>query len=416
MEEGRTRSTRRDTQPPPEHPLLERARAYSQQRSGDLVHDVCVFALLLRGVGVRVSVASVLLACESLTVVRLDQMADVHAALRCCLAAAAEEAAVFDIVFPAFWAEAGPDLAVAGQDAGGGSTEAGGGEGLEAMLGDLAGEGGRRVERSTQRALYSRTGRAETTPTVAANYQRQTDDVARRLARALGGTRGRRRQIGDRGDLVDIRDSLRHNLRFGEEMLLLRRSQEVPDRTRVAVLCDVSSSMTPYTPLFLAFAHSLTRHVHWVESAIFNIELSSVTDVFKQKSLSQALRWLEAQSISLAGGTRIGHCLHRFNTRLEARGSLRPTTTAIILSDGWDVGDVELLEREMDRLRSHVGRLIWLDPHAAATGYRPQVRGLQVALPFVDDHVDFSSPESLSDLVGRIEGVGTSGRMHVPAA
>jgi len=57
----------------------------------------------------------------------------------------------------------------------------------------------------------------------------------------------------------------------------------------------------------------------------------------------------------------------------------------------------------MRRLRGQVGRIIWCDPHAAAAGYQPQVQGLCVALPYVDDYLDFSSVRSLSELVSRVE-------------
>ena len=129
---------------------------------------------------------------------------------------------------------------------------------------------------------------------------------------------------------------------------------------------------------------------------MFNVETSFVTDVFRRRSLAGAMAWLEDKSVSLAGGTMIGHCLHSFNATLDARGQLRSGTTAIVLSDGWDVGDPDLLRAEMRWLRSQVGRIVWLDPHAAATAYQPQVAGLQLALPYVDDYLDFSSVDSIT--------------------
>jgi uncharacterized protein with von Willebrand factor type A (vWA) domain len=196
---------------------------------------------------------------------------------------------------------------------------------------------------------------------------------------------------------------MRHNLRFGGEIADLRRSRERRERARLVVLCDLSTSMQPYTPLFLSFVHALTKAVRSVESAIFNVEVATVTDVFRRMPLAAALAWLEQRSVSLAGGTRIGHCLYGFTGALEARGALAPGTTAIVLSDGWDVGDDDLLAREAARLRGQVGRLIWLDPHAAATGYRPQVTGLRTVWPHIDDYLDFSSVESLAGVVARLE-------------
>jgi uncharacterized protein with von Willebrand factor type A (vWA) domain len=161
--------------------------------------------------------------------------------------------------------------------------------------------------------------------------------------------------------------------------------------------------MQPFTPLFLSFVHALTKSARSVESAIFNVDTAFVADVFRRRSLPEALAWLADRSISLAGGTRTGHCLHAFNESLEARGAFRSGTIALVLSDGWDVGDPELLDTELRRLRSQVSRLIWLDPHAASTDYQPQVMGLQKAWPYIDDYLDFSSLESLRDLVERVE-------------
>jgi uncharacterized protein with von Willebrand factor type A (vWA) domain len=234
---------------------------------------------------------------------------------------------------------------------------------------------------------------------VSAQSRQQIDELARRLARALGTAPGRRVVSGSRGETVDLRGSLRHNLRFGEELLLLQRETVRRDRPRIVVLCDVSSSMLPFTPLFLAFTHALTKLVRRVESALFNVELAVVTEVFRRMTLRQALR--------LSGGTRIGHCLHRFVDQLEHGSALGNGAIALILSDGWDVGDADLLRDGMRRLRRQVGRIAWCDPNAAATGYQPQVQGLRIALPFIDDYLDFATVTSLSHLVGRLEaGLG----------
>ena len=105
---------------------------------------------------------------------------------------------------------------------------------------------------------------------------------------------------------VDVRASLRHNLRFGEELVLLQRTARRRDRPRVAVLCDVSSSMMPHAPLFLTFVDSLTRLVRHVESAVFNVEMAVMTEVFRGMTLSEALRWMNHQQAVLSGGTRMG--------------------------------------------------------------------------------------------------------------
>jgi uncharacterized protein with von Willebrand factor type A (vWA) domain len=385
------------------HPLVAAARDRRRQRTGDLAQDVALFGALLREVGVPAPLSAVLRAVRAADVVPAEHRADLLVALRSCLAASVEEAAVVDVVFPVFFSAQPPDVLGLADESGGGDDEASGGgepDGLDAVA---AGTGARRVEGSARRATWSSTGTGRRASASVPERDRRIEDLARRCARALGTARSRRRRPDDRGDLVDLRESLRHNLRFGGEIADLRRTRQRRERARLVVLCDLSTSMQPYTPFFLAFVHALSKAARSVECAIFNVEVAMVTDVFRRMPLGPALAWLEHRSVSLAGGTRIGHCLHGFTGALEARGALAPTTTAMVLSDGWDVGDGDLLAREADRLRRQVGRLVWLDPHAAALDHRPQVAGLRTVWPFIDDYLDFSSVESLVGVVAHLE-------------
>ena len=387
----------------PRHYLLERADRAWANRTGDVRHDLALFVELLRSIGVGVSSGSSLQAMQALTVVRLDDIRDFRAALDCCLSSCAEDRLLFDGIFEVFWSAEDTEVpALRGGDEGGGNgdTLRGAGE-LSAQTTEPAAQGRADRDGLTGHATYSRSrGQGST---VTARHRREIDELSRRLARALGTAPGRRLVTGAHGDLVDLRASLRHNLRFGDEMLLLRHTTRRRDRPRIVVLCDVSSSMRPYTPLFLAFVHSLTKIVRGVESAVFNVELSMVTEVFRGTNLRQALEWLGHQQVALSGGTWIGHSLHSFLDNLEHRGVMRSDTIALILSDGWDVGDGELLQDGMRRLRDQVGRVVWCDPHAASTDYHPQVPGLRLALPLVDDYLDFSTVGSLAQLVTRLE-------------
>jgi uncharacterized protein with von Willebrand factor type A (vWA) domain len=387
------------------HPVIAAARRHRHRRTGDLGEDICLFVLVLREVGVPASVPALLLAIRAVAMVDLTRPDDVQAVLRACLTSGPEQGAAHDAAFPVFWAaEAAGVLPLVTDPEAGGDDDAAGAGGDEGMPGtDLASTGEGAPVGPMRRAVYSGSGRDEAMHPVPFRERRQVEALARRLASALGTSRGVRTRTADQGDLIDLRDSLRHNLRYGEEMMVLRRSRPVPERSRLAVFCDVSSSMQPFTPLFLSFVHALTKSARSVESAIFNVDTAFVADVFRRRSLPEALAWLADRSISLAGGTRTGHCLHAFNESLEARGAFRSGTIALVLSDGWDVGDPELLDTELRRLRSQVSRLIWLDPHAASTDYQPQVMGLQKAWPYIDDYLDFSSLESLRDLVERVE-------------
>lgn len=398
------------------HHLQEEALRARAQRSGDLRHDLTLFVALLREVGADVSPAATLHALRALTVVSLDRREDVCTALAACLTSSVRERALFDAVFETFWAsDVGALMTSAAPDeaSGEGGSVPGAGDVTTDTLQQAA------PARPDARgpaglATYSRLpGRPGA---VRVRRRKDVEELAHRLARAIGTARGRREEPARHGERVDLRSGLRASLHLGGEMLDLRYTRRRRNRPHLVVFCDVSSSMHSSTPLFLAFAHALTSRVRRVDTAVFNVETVFVTEVFRRMDLRTSLRWLAHQQIALSGGTRIGHCLHTFLDDLETRGGPAPDTVALILSDGWDVGEPELLVDGMRRLRRQVRRVVWCDPHAADTDFRPQVQGLKVALPFVDDYVDFSSVTSLARLVERLASpVPTKGRQPLPS-
>ena len=75
----------------------------------------------------------------------------------------------------------------------------------------------------------------------------------------------------------------------------------------------------------------------------------------------------------------------------------------VILSDGWERDDPEVLAEQMARLRRVAHRIVWVNPLKATEGYEPLARGMAAALPYVDQFVEghsLSSLEALADLVG----------------
>jgi uncharacterized protein with von Willebrand factor type A (vWA) domain len=106
-----------------------------------------------------------------------------------------------------------------------------------------------------------------------------------------------------------------------------------------------------------------------------------------------------------SGGTRIGASLKTFNY-VWARRVLGRGAVAIIISDGWDRGEMELLEREIGRLRRSVSRLVWLNPLMGVPDYQPLVGGIQTALPYIDDFLPLNDLVSLEQFAGRLGSLG----------
>jgi hypothetical protein len=170
----------------------------------------------------------------------------------------------------------------------------------------------------------------------------------------------------------------------------------------LVVIADISGSMERYTRLLLHFLYSLTAGLDQrVETFLFGTRLTRITRQLEHKDIETALREVSGAVNDWAGGTRIGDCLHRFNfdwgRRVLGRGAV-----VLVISDGWDRGDPELLRAEMARLTRSCHRLIWLNPLLGAPDYEPLTRGIQAALPYIDDFLPVHNLASLEDLAMRL--------------
>ena len=104
-----------------------------------------------------------------------------------------------------------------------------------------------------------------------------------------------------------------------------------------------------------------------------------------------------------SGGTRIGESLANLNRehgRRVGRGAV-----VVILSDGWDRGDPDVLALEMARLRRSAHRLVWLNPLAAHPEFAPLTRGMRAAIPHTDELLAGNSLASLEQLAVILEEI-----------
>ena len=96
-------------------------------------------------------------------------------------------------------------------------------------------------------------------------------------------------------------------------------------------------------------------------------------------------------------GTRIGAVMKEFHQRWSRR-VLNGGPVALLISDGWDRGDPVELGQQIARLQRSCHRLIWLNPLIGTADYAPLTRGLQAALPFVDDFLPVRTLSNLAQL------------------
>lgn len=216
----------------------------------------------------------------------------------------------------------------------------------------------------------------------------------------------RRQRAARRGRQLDFRRTLRQNMRYGGEPLRLAWRETRTEQRPLVVICDISGSMERYSRILLQFVHTISNGLRDVEAFVFGTRLTRITRQLHQRDIDDAIDAVTKQVVDWSGGTRIGDAIKSFNF-LWGRRVLGRGPVLLLISDGWDRGDADLLRREMSRLQRSCHRLIWLNPLLGNPNYQPLTIGMQAALPFVDDFLPVHNLESLGQLGERLSSLGS---------
>lgn len=206
-----------------------------------------------------------------------------------------------------------------------------------------------------------------------------------------------------RGHQPDLRRVVRSSLRTVGEPV--HRHWRAPRRRPrpVVLVCDVSGSMTPYARMLLQYLQASVSARRRVEAYAFGTRLTRITNELEGRDPDRALARAAAAVADFSGGTRIGAALGELN-RLHGRRIGRGAVI-VVLSDGWDRGEPELLGAEMARLRRSAHRLVWLNPLAAHPDFEPLTRGMRAAVPHTDELLAGNSLASLEELASILEEI-----------
>ena len=374
---------------------------------GFLFHNLLHFGRLLRHAGVDTRAGRMLEVAEALSHVRIERRDDFYHTLQTLLVARPQDLPAFDAAFRLFWrvprAASGrseppandrrrktvpPNTEGPPADAPGGGEDEPDEIVLQAEQVAAMSYSARQVSRTKDFAAFSDTEVAQ----------------ARAMMANLDwelGTRTTRRWTPGHGAAVDVRRAIRHNLRFGGELVTLpRRIRRVRTRPLV-LLCDVSGSMERYSRMLLHFVHTLSGGLDRVESFLFSTTLTRVTRQLARRGVDEVVPTLPREVPDWAGGTRIGEALGRFNVTW-ARRVMGHAPVVLLISDGWDRGDPLQLSHEMARLQRCCHRLVWLNPLLGSPRYRPLTRGMQAALPWIDDFLPVHNLASLEALASHL--------------
>ena len=226
--------------------------------------------------------------------------------------------------------------------------------------------------------------------------------LAARLAGALPRRPSRRRSRAGRGDQLDLRATLRAARRTGGYPMRSVRRRRLTRSRRLVLLCDVSGSMEPYARAYLQLLLGGVVGAH-AEAFVFATRLTWITRALAHRQPDVALNSAGRAAPDWSGGTRLGESLLAFND-LHGRRGLARGAVVVILSDGWDRGEPDLVAREMERLHRLAHRIVWVNPRKARPGYEPLTVGMAAALPHVDRFLAGHSLAAFEEVLAAING------------
>lgn len=369
--------------------------------SRDAGEIAVAFSRVLRGAGLAVPTSSTIAFAEALACTGLDDRDQTFWAARATLVRRPEDHELFDRAFKVFWEHAQAtdvdldeeepisftlaidDDSLDGDDA---PETAGASDDPVIELRFSATE----VLRRKDFADYTVEELSEAQQLM--SQLRWVGSPRRSLRLAPSATRTRR---------PDLRRTVRAAMRAGGEPMRRHHLQPSTRHRRLVLLLDVSGSMEPYARALIRFVHAAVAGRQKVEAFALGTRLTRLTRELSSRDPDEALRSAATRVSDYGGGTRLGDGLRVFNDEWGQRGMARGAIV-VVLSDGWDRGDPDVLGEQMQRLHRVAHRVIWVNPLKVTPGYAPLARGMAAALPHVDAFVEGHSIEAVEQLAAEI--------------
>jgi uncharacterized protein with von Willebrand factor type A (vWA) domain len=222
----------------------------------------------------------------------------------------------------------------------------------------------------------------------------------RRITLSVPNRRSRRRDTKPGGRRIDVRSTLRQARRTGGHAFRLIGQEPAERPRRLVVLCDISGSMEPYARAMIQLLYCAAGGAN-AEVFSFATRLTRLTTALARTTPAVAIARAAQTAPDWHGGTRLGEALKEFNDRYGRRGMARGAVV-LIISDGWDTGDPEIVRREMRRLSLVAFRIVWMNPRTKSASYEPLAGGMAAAWPYCDAVVSGHTLQAVSHLAAAL--------------
>ncbi|MFQ5917411.1 MAG: VWA domain-containing protein [Candidatus Binatia bacterium] len=388
--------------------IIKAVNRFSAVRGGGVLANLLAFGRVLKDLEFKVGLSQVIDASRSLGFVDITRRGDFYSVLRSNLISEKEDIPLFDRVFDCFWKDFAPgeeptetlEMSVPASEESREESDGSGGS-LEDVVAQAYSQEEDRAKEPDPFFLPTYSPHESLNEK---DFSEMGIEESRAISRAIlliaskiATQVSRRKKRASKGDEIDPRSTMRKNIKFGGDIIELVSRKRRIKKTRIVLLCDVSGSMDCYSRFLIQFMYGLQNELWGVETFVFSTSLTRITHLIRTKDIGNALERISNSVLGWSGGTNIGRSLFTFNREYAPR-LVTHRTVVVLISDGWDRGDVGLLEREMRELKRRCQKIIWLNPLLASENYQPLCKGMQAALPYLDFFLSVHNVHSLVNL------------------
>tara|TARA_Y100001934_G_C12385845_1_gene795668 strand:- start:3841 stop:5076 length:1236 start_codon:yes stop_codon:yes gene_type:complete len=394
------------------------SKATSAQ-NGTILRNIIHFSRLLRSAGMQVSPSSTIDAINAFRFISPTTREEFYSVLHCVFVKRHDQEEVFRDAFYLFWrspkvldqliaellnsSEATPDMEDKNNRISQRVIDA-----FEKQLQDLANTEEEREKKIEISMSYSGAEKLQNI-----DFEKMTVEELYEAKKAISSLRfpideisTRRFRTNPRGLRVDMRKTLRSQLKPGGDLNPLKKCKNIKRPPDLILLCDISGSMSRYSRMFLHFMHAVTSDRDKVTVFIFGTSLTNITRFLRHKDVDYALDLTSRSTGEWSGGTRIGESLRQFNF-LWSRRVLGQGATVLLITDGLDRDDLNLLKKEISRLHDSCRCLIWLNPLLRYEAFKAEAGGIRTMLPYVDEFRSAHNLQSLIDISEVLRGANS---------
>jgi hypothetical protein len=353
--------------------------------------NICAAA---RKAGLAITPARSIDVFRTISHVDMTSKDDYGLALRINLASTKEEEVIFDRVFNSYWNQTSDSeggYILANSEMIKGSLDTG-----------LSNEGHR--DMVTESDSFSEADVARK-----ANLRMRWDPLApplhkliRELSKHLATRPSRRIQNAPHGDTVNIRRSIRKSVPFGMELMKLSRVTPKIRKTRIVLLCDVSGSMDVFNPFLLQLMFGIQKTLKNSRTLVFSTETNDITSLLRGQDVAEVLAKVSKTARHWSGGTNIAKALTAVNRNILVDGSAR-STVLIVISDGYDSGDITSVKRELELAKRRTRSIVWINPMYGSSSFEVRAKTMKAAMPYIDEFLPAFNAQSLLKLVAGLK-------------